>query len=96
MNGSIIARLEKLESAMGSTEKEGLTVFIRSVRADNGKPAAIQAEATGARTVKRDWALSREEGESEAEFMKRIEATAPRGSDGFAVILLTYQEDEGG
>lgn len=96
MNTKLLARLEKLESAMGGTEKEGLTVFIRSVWADNGKPAAIQAEATGARTVKRDWSLSREPDESEDGFMERAGATVPRGDDGVAVILLTYPEDEGG
>lgn len=94
MNTKLLARLAKLEGAMGGAEKKGITVFIRSVWADNGKPAAIQPEPIGAKQMGRDWSLSRDPGESVESFMERAKATVPRGSDGAAGILLTYPEDE--
>lgn len=93
MNGSILARLEKLESAMGDMKREELTIFIRGVRAENGKPAAIQPEPIGAKLMGRDWALNRWPDESEDEFIERAKAVVPRGDGGVAVILMTYPDD---
>ena len=52
MKKSILGRLDRLEKAMGDamTLRE-LTLFIRSVAANNGREAAIQPEATGAKLL---------------------------------------------
>lgn len=96
MNKSILGRLDRLEKAMGNavTLRE-LTLFIRSVVADNGREAAIQPEATGAELLGQDWTLQRETDETEAEFIKRAEQTAPRKNGRPIVILLTYPQDQG-
>lgn len=96
MKKSILGRLDRLEKAMGDamTLRE-LTLFIRSLAANNGREAAIQPEATGAKLLGQDWTLQRETDETEAEFINRAEQAVPRKNGRPIVILLTYPQDQG-
>lgn len=94
MNTQLLTRLERLENQVVSDDKDGLTIFIVPMTADNGKPAANQPEPIGASQMGRDWQLNREPGEAEDAFLERASATVPRGSGGVAVLILTYPEDE--
>lgn len=85
-------RVERLEGATAADDKVKV-IFIAPMTADNGKPAEVQPETTGARCMTTGEHLPRSPGEGMGDFQARATAWAIGRKEGVSVLLLTDGED---
>ncbi len=86
-------RVEKLEAATDAPEKVKV-LFIAPMTADNGKPAEVQPETTGASCMTTGEHLPRNPGEDMDNFKARAIAWAIGRKEGVSVLLLTCGDDQ--